>query len=105
MRWRNYILIDKVPEPCDDLFLWATWFEMYRDQCILKKTKVSDDVEVSTVFLGTNHNFGEGEPVLFETMVFGGEHNHYRRRYCTYDEALAGHERTIEMIFDIHNEI
>lgn len=52
------------------------------------------EVLVSTVFLGINHNFlGEGRPILFETMVFGGEHDQEQERYCTEQEALAGHER------------
>lgn len=35
-----------------------------------------DGVEISTVWLGMNHAFNPGAaPVIFETMVFGGEHD------------------------------
>jgi predicted DNA-binding transcriptional regulator AlpA len=50
---------------------WARWFET------AERTVASDhvgDVHVSTVFLALDHNFGlEGPPVLWETMIFGGE--------------------------------
>lgn len=44
-------------------------------------------VRVSTVFLGIDHRFGgDGPPVLFETMIFGGPLDQYQRR-CT---SMAG---------------
>jgi hypothetical protein len=55
------------------------------------------EVRVSTVFLGMNHRWGEGPPLLFETMTFGpfGE---YCWRYTSWEEALAGHQRVVEAI-------
>lgn len=53
---------------------------------------------ISTVFLGLDHNWGDGPPVLFETMVFGGEHDEWMDRYHTYDEALAGHKKVVDCI-------
>jgi hypothetical protein len=57
---------------------------------------------ISTVFLSMDHGLagliGDGTPVLFETMVFGGEHDEYQERYHTYDEAEEGHNRIVEMI-------
>lgn len=73
---------------------------------------------VSTVFLGLDHGFsrlvgGQGRPVLFETMSFGPRvrrlrplvvngielqrrntghrHSDVQVRYCTWEEAEAGH--------------
>lgn len=67
----KYILDEKgrpVPEP--DLYKWGMWFES-------ANRSVADEIvngaRVSTVFLGLNHNYGEGEPLLWETMVFGGD--------------------------------
>lgn len=34
-------------------------------------------------------------------MIFGGEHDRYTRRYSTWKEAEAGHERAIELIFEV----
>ena len=67
----------------------------YRD--ILKKTKFGE-VEVSTVFLGWNHGIGSQEPILFETMVFGGEYDGYQGGHCTYEEAERGHGKTCYMV-------
>lgn len=54
---------------------------------------------VSTVFLGLDHNFGKGEPLIFETMVFKliGENNHRdssvdEDRYATWQQAEDGHK-------------
>ena len=59
-----------VPEP--DLLKWAEWIEK-------ASRRVGDarllDSRVSTVFLGMDHSFGRSEPVLWETLVFGGPMN------------------------------
>lgn len=57
------------------------------------------DYRVSTVFLGLDHSFDGGLPVVFETMVFptGSWSEDYCERYHTYEEALAGHERVVEL--------
>lgn len=57
---------------------------------------------VSTVWLGLDHSFGGGPPLIFETMVFDhGENDRSDldcRRYSTEAEALAGHEEVCEEI-------
>ncbi len=56
-------------------------------------------VRVSTVFLGCNHAHGGGErPLLFETMIFGGDYDQEMVRYCTEGEALRGHRRAVNNI-------
>lgn len=55
------------------------------------------DAWVSTVWLGIDHGFIRGgPPVIFETMVFGGEHDQDQWRYCTEEAAIAGHRRVVE---------
>ena len=70
------------------------------------KTTV-DGYEVSTVFLGLDHGYGEGEsPILWETMIFGdgpvkcasGDDNEYQVRYTSADDARSGHQRTIDWL-------
>jgi hypothetical protein len=57
------------------------------------------NVKVSTVFLGLDHNYSlDGPPLLYETMIFGGEHDQYQERYATRDEALAGHRAALLLI-------
>ena len=50
------------------------------------------------VFLGLDHQYGEGPPVLFETMVFGGELDQEQVRYHTWEEAAAGHAAMVERV-------
>lgn len=53
---------------------------------------------VSTVFLGLNHRFfDKGPPILFETLVFSDieDVNNRMERYCTWDEAVKGHNRIV----------
>lgn len=60
-----------------------------------------DDAEVSTVFLGIDHNFfAKDDPILFETMVFGGgeEFDGECIRYRTSEQALEGHK---DMVFQL----
>ena len=60
---------------------------------------VRGDVTVSTVLLYLDHGWGDGPPVLFETMIFGGEHDEYQERYCTLAEAKDGHARAYAAAF------
>ncbi len=56
------------------------------------------ETRISTVFLGIDHAFGGGEPLLFETMVFGGELDQSQERYSTWDEAEARHKVWVERV-------
>ena len=58
-----------------------------------------EGVRVSTVFLALDHQYGDGPPLLFETMVLGGEHNEECRRYATWEEAEAGHKEVCLEVF------
>lgn len=66
----------------------------------------NDDQHISTVFLGLDHNWGFREdPVLFESMVFGGKHDELQTRYCTYDEAMKGHAELVKLVFSYELEV
>ncbi len=80
-----------------DLMTWANWYESNYNKRSIGKDEPIPGVKVSTVFLGLNHNFGDGPPVLWETMIFGGEHDQYQERYSTRKEALEGHRRAVEL--------
>jgi hypothetical protein len=56
------------------------------------------EVEISTVFLIFDHSYDSDKPVLFETMIFGGEHDGYQDRYHAYDEALIGHQVACDLV-------
>lgn len=52
---------------------------------------------ISTVWVGLDHRLGDGPPLIFETMVFGGHHRlgDQGERYSTEAEALAGHDKWV----------
>ena len=56
------------------------------------------EVKVSTVFLGIDHAFHSNGPILWETMVFGGKHDQYQRRYMTLEAARAGHAKAVALV-------
>lgn len=58
---------------------------------------------VSTVLLGADHQFGEGPPLIFETMVFCGhgsecDLSNEMARYSTEEQAREGHEATVALV-------
>lgn len=98
----NYILDEEhnvVAEP--DIHKWGRWFEGGERRRVGSNNLHGK--RVSTVFLGLDHRFGdEGPPLLFETMVFPGEEwrEEFCERYCTWDEAVAGHDRAVQYVRD-----
>lgn len=90
----HYVLDGKVPIEEPNTLEWADKFE---EDLIVEKTMIGQ-VRVSTVFLGIDHQFGDGPPLLFETMIFGGELDGEQQRYSTWDEAKAGHDRAVNNI-------
>ena len=90
-----YLLNDDRTTEQVPMMVWALGFE--RADRVVGKTTIGD-AEVSTVFLGMDHRFGEGPPLLFETMIFGGEHDEEMWRYSTWDEAKAGHSHVVSLL-------
>jgi len=93
----KYILVNGEPQPCEDLLTWAQWFEASSEEHIVAQDAVGK-VLVSTVFLGLDHSFGRGEALLFETMIFSGEHDQYQERYSTREAALEGHAKALKLV-------
>lgn len=92
----NYILDEHgEPELEPDILKWAEWFET-ADRTVAR-TQIGD-VVVSTVFLGIDHAFGDGPPLLYETMTFGGPLDEEQERYYTRTEADAGHKIVVRRI-------
>lgn len=113
MRNDRYILRGRTPIPEPDLLSWAQWIESHERH--VDSTTIGK-FEVSTVFLGLDHNFftGSDKPILFETMVFklprpstkeimaGADCSHrydnIQERYHTWEEAQAGHLKIVARI-------
>jgi hypothetical protein len=92
-----YILDGKTPVPCFDITKWRS---LSKNDKLVGLYKFGE-VVVSTVFLGMDHSFNGGTPVLFETMIFGGEYDQFQERYCTWDEAEEGHKVACELVSKI----
>lgn len=58
-------------------------------------------VTISTTFLGLDHQFGDGPPLIFETLVFGGDYDGEMERYSTIAEAKEGHRAFEEKVLGI----
>jgi hypothetical protein len=100
----RYILDGHKAVPVD-LMTWLRSFENNNRR--VAKT-IIENVEVSTVFLGLDHNWGDGPPLLFETMVFGGLLDQEQERYTTWEEAEKGHASVVGRVSEslkkgIHN--
>lgn len=94
----KYILQGKTPVKAS-LSEWASWYET-ADRHVAKSgssSKGSVEPMVSTVFLGLDHSFGHGKPAVFETMIFGGEHDQWQERCSTWEEAEAQHRQACEL--------
>lgn len=74
-----------------DMETWAKQFNGMANRRVAKDA--ANGVTVSTVFLGVDHQFGGGRPLLFETMIFGGEFDQECERYSTAAEARIGHKQ------------
>ncbi len=76
----------------------ADWLEEGSDRRTVKRDEIGD-ILVSTVFLGLDHSWTPGgKPVLWETMIFGGEHDQYQERYTSHKDALEGHKKALTLI-------
>jgi hypothetical protein len=78
-----------------DLATWGMWFKNIEKRRVAYD--VINDIIISTVFLGLDHNFGYGPSEWYETMIFGGE-SEYQERYTTWNEAVAGHAKAVNKV-------
>lgn len=100
-----YYTLDKdnnaVPGTLAEYVAWTKGLN--KDTDLLRWTKQVDDTtiddsRISTVFLGIDHNWGAGPPVLWETMVFGGELDQEQVRYRSHDAAVVGHKVMVKRV-------
>jgi hypothetical protein len=89
-----YILAEdgKTPVATDSMILWGRTQADIERRTVAKSRDEERGIAVSTVFLGINHNFGDGPPILFETMIFDGKSSDRQWRYATWEEAERGHK-------------
>ena len=97
------------------------WAELSSDDGYKRviETTLFDGTWISTVWLGIDHQFGDGTPLIFETMVFPHQGpsvgiaellaepragDHWREqecwRYPTEAAALAGHDQVVAKLIE-----
>jgi hypothetical protein len=100
MRETKYILDNnKNPVPEPDVIKWVHSMEPSARRV---QENTVNGYWISTVFLGLDHQHGDGPPLVFETMAFpqcddGKLREDYCERYSTWDEAVAGHNRAVTL--------
>lgn len=85
---------------CGYIFLSNKW--KLQDMLKVKMDDKEIEVLVSTVYLELNHGFF-GKDLWYETMVFVASldkdvENRYIDRYETEEQAIAGHNETLELV-------
>lgn len=75
---------------------WVEQFERTADK-VVEQTQ-TDNGFVSTVWLGLSHQFGDGPPLIFETLVFEGTMDGEMDRYSTEEQARAGHAEMVARV-------
>jgi hypothetical protein len=89
---------DRQGQPITNVFAWGKKLEDRAYQRVAETT-LPDGKWISTVWLGLDHNYGDGPPLIFESMVFPkrGEYGELDcERYSTEADALAGHAQLVE---------
>lgn len=99
-----YKLVGHEVVPCASTEEWARDFEKVENRRVAYDEV--GDRRVSTVFLGIDHNYGDGPPLLFETMVF--PLNNFDEEICercsTWEQAEAQHARILKQVQDQQKE-
>jgi hypothetical protein len=102
----------QVPIPCDDFLVWAEWMAIADRRVALDMVGT---IRLSTIFIGLDHQFSEGPPLLFETMAFdeSDQRTHTLSdlsatfsetvdwiwgRYSTWEDALWSHKEWLEKL-------
>lgn len=94
----------------NDIMEWGEFMEKGQEDPLHRHVARSyfyvdgvDYCNLSTVFLGIDNGLGERSPMLFESLIFGGEDlDDSMLRYSTWDQARSGHE---EFTYRIVNRI
>ena len=97
------------PEECGDFVRWSNWLATDERRIVRKQTLTvsAGEVEVSTVFIGIDHNFSGEPPVLWETALFfhgyipelsGELHGGPQRRYSSREDAIDGHNAFVRLL-------
>jgi hypothetical protein len=80
-----------------DARTWSEWFGVVSNRTVAY-TQITSSVFVSTVFIGLDHQFGKGPPLLFETMIFHDDDGREQWRYSTWEDAKINHDAIVKRL-------
>jgi hypothetical protein len=79
-----------------DFETWGNFFQDKSYQIVTQFEETRGDgtqIKISTVWLGIDHNFLGGPPLIFETIIFGDcPFDQSQWRWTTEQEAIEGHK-------------
>ena len=92
-----------------DVTTWSKGFENNGRDKLVRRDDLANGIVISTVWLGIDHNFGVGPPLIFESMIFSDKRDTPKAeldciRYSTEKQAIAGHKRLVEKWRDLSDE-
>jgi hypothetical protein len=101
--WPQYYVLSGHLPIAVDMWTWSeacskrckSMRDKHQDPWRVGRSEINDKCTVSTVFVGLDHNWEGGDPILFETMIFGGPLDQYQERYSTWDQAERGHQEAV----------
>lgn len=100
-----------------DAHEWSLFFSDFSKRQLAET--ITSLYRISTVFLGIDHGWGKGPPIVFETMAFelaetevkfsDGQkfitHEDFETaRYSSWDDAMAGHRAMVRRIKRMESE-
>jgi len=101
MRRAYYILRGHEPVEVATTLEWGRFMEQ-SELRIVAQDRVGRYL-VSTVFLGMDHNWGEGPPLFFETMVFTNTEGNDCWRFSTWEQAEEWHHAVVRRLIRKEN--
>ena len=97
-----YILDGHTPVACHDVFEWSE--TRYKQDSHVADEMVGN-TRISTVFLGLDHSWQGGPPMLFETMTFDENGSTSDPLRCsTWEEAEQQHQRVVDQVRSSQDE-
>lgn len=95
----KWYILDENNKPLESTIIkYVEWEEANPEKRAVKQEDFGN-IRISTVFLGLDHSWRDDRgPLLWETMIFGGEHDQYQQRHYSYEEALEGHQNALDLV-------
>lgn len=93
-----YILEDKIPVRCNDMFVWSQFMGTNRAIAY----QIVGEYRVATIFTGIDYSSFARDPIVFETIIVNEVTNRpvkeFQTRCSSYREALEMQEIALEWL-------